>query len=272
MSLSPPAPEPFFAVIHGERLFCVLHPAQGETRLAALFVPPFAEEANKTRHLANRQARNFAAHGITALLVDPYGTGDSAGSFADATWARWCHDIAGAVAWLEAAGYTSIIPWCARLGAALARSAGLLERGDPIVLWQPVFSGRSHLNQFFRLRLAGDMTGSNRVSRADLEAALARDGYLDVGGYRLNRELVDAIQALDTAPPAPSAPVGWFDVSAAAEPALSRGARETVARWQANGCAVTAAAVNGDPYWATQELGFAPDLIETTTRWISNTR
>lgn len=238
--------------------------------MAALYVPPFAEEANKTRHLATRQARELAAHGITAFLVDPYGTGDSAGVFAEATWTRWCRDIAGAVAWLEAAGYKTVVPWCVRLGAALAHSAGLFERDAPVLLWQPVFSGRSHLNQFFRLRLAGDMTGSARVSRADLEAALARDGFLDIGGYRLNRELVAAIQALDTTPPAPSGPAGWFEVSAAPEPALGRGARETVARWQAAGCAVTGAAVTGDPFWATQELGFAPDLIETTTGWISS--
>jgi hypothetical protein len=135
-----------------------------------------------------------------------------------------------------------------------------------------VFSGRSHLNQFFRLRLAGDMANDNRISRADLDTALARDGYLDVGGYRLNRELVDKLQRLDAAPSIPSGPVGWFEVSSVGEPTLTRSARNTVARWREAGCEVTAAAVNGDPFWATQELGFAPDLIDTTTQWLNGHR
>ena len=266
------APEPFFAEIRGERLFCVLHRPADPTSFAVLLVPPFAEEANKTRHLATRQARKLAAAGMAVLLVDLYGTGDSAGEFAEATWERWCNDVGGAADWLENAGYEVIVPWCVRLGAALGHSAGLLDGAQPVVLWQPVFSGRAYFNQFIRLRLAGGLTDSERLSRADLEAQLTRDGYLDIAGYRLNHTLIEALQALETPESPPTGPIAWFEVTSAAQPALGRAARQTVANWQGRGAQLTASAVSGDPFWATQELGFAPDLLDATARWLSTQR
>lgn len=263
------APEPFFAEIRGERLFCVLHRPAHATTCAALLVPPFAEEANKTRHLVTRQARKLAATGVAVFLVDLYGTGDSAGEFADATWQRWCDDVTGAADWLRAAGYEVIVPVCVRLGAALALSAGLLAKPNPVVLWQPVFSGRSYFNQFIRLRLAGGLTDGNRLSRADLEAELARGGYLDVAGYRLNSALIEALQSIEPPADPPQGPIAWFEVASAVQPALSRAARQTVASWRDCGAELTATAVTGDPFWATQELGFAPDLVDATTRWIT---
>ncbi len=69
-------------------------------RGALLYLPPFAEEANRSRRMAVLQARRLAARGWPVLLLDPFGTGDSAGAFHEARWELWLADAARAAAWL----------------------------------------------------------------------------------------------------------------------------------------------------------------------------
>ena len=66
----------------------------------ARHLPPFAEEMNHSRRMATLQAHRLAALGIDVLVVDLFGTGDSAGDFADARWETWQEDAKAAVAWL----------------------------------------------------------------------------------------------------------------------------------------------------------------------------
>ena len=51
-----------------------------------LVLPAFAEEMNRCRAMVALQARAWSAQGVGTLVVDGFGTGDSAGEFADATW------------------------------------------------------------------------------------------------------------------------------------------------------------------------------------------
>src|SRR3546814_1526626 len=59
-------------------------------------------EMNRSRRMAALQARALAALGIDVLLLDLFGTGDSAGDFRDARWEIWREDAMAAVAWLGA--------------------------------------------------------------------------------------------------------------------------------------------------------------------------
>ena len=92
------APQPFFLAGAAGPLFCLqLAPAPGMTpRGALLYLPPFAEEANRSRRMAVLQARRLAARGWPVLLLDPFGTGDSAGAFHEARWELWLDDAARA--------------------------------------------------------------------------------------------------------------------------------------------------------------------------------
>jgi exosortase A-associated hydrolase 2 len=264
------AVEPFFARLAGHRLFCVLVRPNQMSGRAVLYVPPFAEEANRSRHLAARQAREFAKAGWAVLIVDPYGTGDSAGAFGEADWQTWCADMQAAKAWLHAGGYTHVVVWGVRLGAALALSADVTRSAEAALFWQPVFSGKTHLNQLLRLRLAGDMAGEHRVSRDALEDMLRDRGYLDVAGYTLSAALVDDLRAISDTPPVPTPPaVAWFEVSGRADRTLTKFSQAILRRWRAAGSAVHAETVSGEPFWATQELGFADELIEKTTGWMT---
>ena len=126
------APQPFFLAGAAGPLFCLqLAPAPGVTpRGALLYLPPFAEEANRSRRMAVLQARRLAARGWPVLLLDPFGTGDSAGAFHEARWELWLADAARAAAWLATrwpGGPVTL--WGLRLGALLAAALAAREPG-----------------------------------------------------------------------------------------------------------------------------------------------
>ncbi len=50
------------------------------------------------------QARAWAADGIGTLVVDPIGTGDSAGEFGDGDWSAWRDDLERGLEWLGTHG------------------------------------------------------------------------------------------------------------------------------------------------------------------------
>ncbi|MGH8264262.1 MAG: hydrolase 2, exosortase A system-associated, partial [Steroidobacteraceae bacterium] len=76
-----------------QRLFVVRWSPQRASNRCVLVVPPFADEMNKSRHLLAQAARGLADEGWHVVLPDLYGTGDSDGEFADASWSRWKRDL-----------------------------------------------------------------------------------------------------------------------------------------------------------------------------------
>ena len=79
-----------FMLQGGRGALCALYfpPRAGVAARGDLLVlPSFAEEMNRCRAMVSLQARVLAEAGVGTLVLDPFGTGDSAGEFADATWA-----------------------------------------------------------------------------------------------------------------------------------------------------------------------------------------
>src|SRR5258708_370959 len=99
---------PIFLAGTARRIFGLYHaPAKHARRRGALiYVPPFAEEMNRARRVAALQARALATVGVGVLLVDLFGTGDSAGDFRDARWQTWSDDLSAAADWMERLGNT----------------------------------------------------------------------------------------------------------------------------------------------------------------------
>lgn len=85
---------PYFLPVADGFRFCVYHEAQTHpARGAVLYIHPFAEEMNKSRRMAARQARLLASSGFCVLQMDLLGCGDSSGVFEDATWDLWLKDV-----------------------------------------------------------------------------------------------------------------------------------------------------------------------------------
>jgi exosortase A-associated hydrolase 2 len=257
--------------------FCMFHPASAASGGigAAVYIHPFAEEMNKSRRMAALQARALSAAGISVLQVDLYGCGDSAGDFGEATWPRWVDDVLEAVRWVrDRTGFAPIL-WGLRSGCLLARAAlAKLDAAGELVFWQPVISGNQHLQQFLRLRVAGELVGRanpERTGTNELRAALAAGTALDIAGYTLAPELALGLDAADLAPLAARCRVAWLEVSSTEPPEIAPAGRMRVAAWQSAGSDVVATAVAGLPFWQTQEIAECAPLIEATTaavlRW-----
>jgi exosortase A-associated hydrolase 2 len=257
------------------RIFCLLvEPPAAACRGRALFAPAFAEEMNKCRRQMALQARALAEAGFAALVVDPYGTGDSEGEFAEARWETWVEDLLLAARWLEERAPGGLALIGVRAGALLA--ADLLERlpdtAVQLVLWQPVISGRQHMDQFLRLRVAASMLGAaDGTTVKSLRNELEQGRTLEVAGYELDPQLVKAIDQCDLMrlPAAPPRSVEWLEVARDTERGVGMAAQRVVAAWQAAGTPVRSSVVAGDSFWSTVEITVAPALVEHTTRAIA---
>jgi len=163
-------PEPLFLRGSAGALFALYVPAKKPSDRGVVLVPPFAEEMNRARRMLRLQATALAESRISALLLDPFGTGDSAGDFADARWETWIADLRVAVMALAARGVQRVGLLGMRLGAvlAVAAAATLASPCFATALWQPVVEGNRHLAEWAsRTHAAGPIERLEASDRRD---------------------------------------------------------------------------------------------------------
>ncbi len=266
--------EAFYLPVAAGKRFCLLHApdAARPRRGAVVYVHPFAEEMNKSRRAVALQARALAQAGYAVLQIDLHGCGESSGDFCDASWVSWIDDVVAACAWLEVAGHaqpqTELWLWGLRTGCLIANAAApLVGRPVKLLFWQPVVSGKQFLNQFLRLKVAGEMMGRGGAGMMEeLRAQLARGEPVEIAGYALSPALADGLAAAELAPASQVERVEWLEVSGreGAEASLSPVATTRIAQWTAAGHAVRASAVGGPSFWQTAEIAECPALVEAT--------
>lgn len=195
--------EPGFLAVDGSQRFCLWHLPEGRPRGSILYLHPFAEELNRSRHVVAEQARAFAACGYAVLQIDFFGCGDSAGDFADADWAQWRRDGRAAMQSLRDCFDVPLCLWGLRSGALLASElAGEAAADVGLLLWQPVLSGKQHLQQFLRLHLAAELLdGRTRGGTEALLAQLAAGAPVEVAGYTVAPGLAAGLAASTLKPP-----------------------------------------------------------------------
>lgn len=263
--------EPCFLQGGAGPIFAIYFPPQGATAArAVVLVPPFAEEMNRSRRMLSLQARQLAAAGIGALIVDPFGTGDSAGDFADARWETWIADVIAAAHWLKDRGIAEIGMLGLRLGAPLAAAAQHQAelRCFRTVFWQPIIQGRSAVTEFLRLNIGAGMLGKESGRTMDvMRAHLAAGEHVEVAGYALPAELATAIEKIDFGAMADkdAGPVSWLEIVRSEGGEISAGGRQCVERWAAAGVDVVSAGVEGRPFWFGQTITLVPALLTATT-------
>jgi exosortase A-associated hydrolase 2 len=253
------------------RLFALeIAPRGRDAGLGVLLCPPFAEELNRTRRAAQVAARVMARHGCRVLLLDPAGTGDSDGDFADGTWDGWIADLSAGADRLRARGAGRLCLWGVRLGAALAVEVAARQACTHALLWQPVVKGAAFLTQFLRLRVAAEMLAAEGGATVEaLRAELAAGGTVEVAGYAVGPALARAIDAVDLGDAAAAAALGdvdWMEAVAEAGRPLSVASRGVVERWQAGGVAVRTHAAVAQPFWGTPEIVVPAELVRATER------
>ncbi|MBL4584189.1 MAG: hydrolase 2, exosortase A system-associated [Pseudomonadales bacterium] len=284
---------PFFLPCNnnpGDSLFCVYYPAVQPARTdvaqqnisnkkAVVFIPPFAEEMNKSRHLISSQARSLADAGVSSLIVDLYGTGDSSADFSEARWRIWVDDVRQSIEWLQNKEYSEISCICLRLGGLLALdvAASTAIPIEKIVWWQPVLNGEMHLRQFLRLRSAQGMISSNHSTTENTQELYDRmvaGELLEIGGYDLHPDMGGTMieKQANSFVASPSCMNLKFDII---ELVSSEGKQSSlpsvnlVRQLQAAGHKAKSHAVIGEHFWNAREIHLNQALIQTTTSVLS---
>lgn len=248
----------------GQR-FCLLHtPPDGQAAVGhVVYVHPFAEELNASRRMAALQARALAKVGFAVLQMDLMGCGDSSGHFEEATWDIWLDDVTRARNWMAEhwPGVTWL--WGLRAGCLLAAQACRLSAvPSKLLLWQPVMSGKQHLNQFLRMQMAGDIArGEPNRGTSRLMHLLEQGESVEVAGYSISAALAQGMAQADLN----GLPVGTQVVSLElgkpdtghVSPALAA----QLQRWQDAGCSVVAHGVGGTAFWQMQECPDSPTWV-----------
>jgi exosortase A-associated hydrolase 2 len=272
MTLTGVATEAFFLPADPGQRFCLLNaPPDGEpVRGAVLCVHAFAEEMNKSRRAVAVTARTLADAGWAVLQIDLLGCGDSSGDFGDATWAAWLEDIARGYRWLETRYRVRPSIWGIRLGGLLAaQSLAKFGPQPDLIFWQPVLSGRLHLTQFLRVKVAGDAIGeaAMRTDTKALRQQLARGETVEIAGYALAPAVAASMEAAELELGAGYAGrVWWYEVGSGAGAAIAPASQAKIGAWQDRGIAVEATVVEGLSFWQTQEIAECPALVEATVR------
>jgi len=252
----------------GQR-FCIFHRPDGPIaeRGALVFIHPFAEEMNKSRRMAAVQARVLAAAGYSVLQIDLQGCGDSSGTFGDAAWTDWVEDVKTAWAWLKERTDAPLWLWGLRAGCLVAAAAAReLDRPVNFLFWQPPASGKLHLQQFLRLKMAGALQdGDGKGMTQALRQQLAAGEAVEVAGYALTAALADGMERTDLSPPARPGRLEWLEVTGSqAEAGLAPASHRSLDTWRAAGHRVRGQGVGGLQFWQTVETTECQALVDAT--------
>jgi len=232
-----------------------------------LYAHPFAEELNKTRRMASLGARALAADGWATLALDLTGCGDSTGDFGEATWERWREDLRAGWDWLAARFDGPRRLWGLRAGCLLAAEvARTLAARPPLLFWQPVLSGKQHLGQFLRLRLARERIdgGGSADGTQALREEFTVGRALEIAGYEVSPALALGLDAAELDLEGYPEQVHWLEVATGDSPDLVPAARAKLARWRGGGAKIQSRAVTGVAFWQTVEITECPALVEAT--------
>jgi len=256
-------------------LFAVYYAPVGTAHAAGdiLFVPPFGEEMNRCRAMVAMQARMFAEVGIGTLVVDPYGTGDSAGDFSTGTLELWLDDLSRAARWLDESGNGCRTLWGIRLGAMLAAQlATRVASVRRLLFWQPVVDAKTFYTQFLRIRIAAEIEQKDGIKSTEELRRMAASGQpVEVSGYKIGPQLSRELDALALPEPAALASlhISWCEVLAAADSALPRANMKVIEKLRAAGVGITFEQAIGPPFWQVHERAVAPELLTVTQRLVA---
>ena len=269
--------EAFFLPVAGGQRLCIWRaPAAGPIRGRIVHVPAFAEEMNKCRPMTALAARRMAEAGFGVLQVDLLGCGDSSGDFGDASWDDWIGDIVAAIDWTRGRTDAPLSLWGLRGGALLAGAvSSRVSQPLSLLLWQPVLSGRTHLTQFLRLKLAADMLGDGTTTRGGtqaLRAQLQQGASVEIAGYRLSPALASAMDAAEFAVADNIAEIAWLETTGATPAVLAPASQSVVNALRDRGKHVQAHAVSGPGFWQSVETEMAPALVEATVAAMAGER
>lgn len=288
--------QPFFLSVSGRSRFCLYHsPVPGAAlRGAVVYIHPFAEEMNFSRHMAALQSRALAAQGYAVLQIDLLGCGDSAGDFSEASWSAWVADIIAAARWMQARHRRSpssdnaiestepLIFWGLRAGCLLAAEAAC-AMNEPVnfLFWQPVLSGETYWRQFKRLAVAARaLEHYDDAHKNEPECETENAPVIEIAGYGISPALAAGLSASRLVLPVGTRRVSCVELKPWQAPdqsnappfALSPALGQAITAWREQGKDVCCAVVPGAAFWQIAEAEDCPALRAATVQLLTEGR
>ncbi len=231
-----------------------------------IFIPPFAEEANKSRHMLSALGRNLAKTGIQTTIIDLFGCGDSEGDIDQANLQIWHQDISKTIQHIQKKT-TNISIGGLRLGATIALDflATSQQSVDKILMWQPVLKGEQFIKQFIRLKLAESIATSSTptTSTTEIIAELKQGNTQEIAGYPLTKELfqdINTLNCLNRDIPTDTQ-LHLLEINSGAAPSTPMiQAASSYTNLKANHHIC-----QGSQFWACQEIVYCDSVIEKST-------
>jgi len=258
--------EAFFLETGRGQRFCVLTRPASDPVGTLLFLPPLAEEMNKSRRMVALAADAFASAGWAVLQIDLFGCGDSDGDFGEAGWADWLDDVDAGWSWLTR--QFGLVPWLWTLRAGSLVAADWIKRsghGPNVLMWQPVTNGQQHLAQFMRLKVASEMLVESDAKNvmSQMREALKAGQSVEIAGYLLSPALASGFDGAKLAfEPGYGARCVLIEVASAGRNEASPALRMLEQRLGEAGVQGMLEVVPGTAFWQTQEIEVVPALIE----------
>ncbi|QGX40083.1 hypothetical protein [Permianibacter aggregans] len=227
---------------------CAMHWVGDAARTPVLLLPPLQEELNKSRRQMKliADALQTAGHGV--LLVDYYGTGDSAGDWQDATLSLWQQNVRSSLAWL-AERYTET-PHLLSLRAGCVTVPE--DFTGALTLCFPILDGKTLVTQWLRQKLFASRLAGGNDTQASLSERWQSDG-LELSGYFNSPMLYQELMAVDLRqrPHLGRRQIIELGAFEAPTPAIASFCQTINAGWQA---------IAGEAFWQASEIGTLPEL------------
>ena len=188
---------PLYLDVDPDPVFAIFHPAsKSSSSTAVLLLPPWGWDEVTSYRSRRAWAEHLAAAGHPTLRLDFPGSGDSGGGPGDPRRIEvWVASIRAAVTWLrDSTGSGRVAVVGLGLGGLVAGRA--VSEGVPIddmVLWAVPPTGRA----FLRGERAFSKFQDTRFSMTgELEPMLLPEGWMEVGGFVLSAETIEAIESI----------------------------------------------------------------------------
>ncbi len=164
---------------------------------AVIFVPPFAEEMNRSKRMYVLCARLLADSGIHAICFDYSGTGDSSGEWGEFSYSDWVGDLNDVYQYYSKAGKS--ISFVALRFGALVLTDAIADydlNAARCVFWDPIENGEMLTRQLIRMKIAAAMADtSKKLTTQEIKDSIKNNGHLESGGYHISESLLDSINS-----------------------------------------------------------------------------
>lgn len=166
-------------------------PLQGEAEVGVVVCPSIFVDRIRTYRAEVTAARALASRGIVVQRFEYRGLGHSDGAATEVTFGRMCKDARRATELLRESGVERIVPLGTRIGGLVAARLTSEAEGTPLILWDPVVSGKRYFKEAFRAlamkQVAEGERGESPLKVLEGEA----DGgeVVDLFGFPVHRAL-----------------------------------------------------------------------------------